>query len=467
MPRVSGFYLALLLLLPGAAGAERIKVGRRPILPVPPLILNEDTLLPARVAQSGTPLPLQECYQFAYDHQPALGSAQAKVAQAQARLGQQYALYAPSLSLELDQNFSRQSPPLLPGFPVNLLDSSTLSLQLNQTLFDFGQRRALVDAYRESLRAALFSWQGAWVQQAQKVQQAFIEQSRAEYLLAVALDNEARVASYAEVSERFYKAGIKSKIDVTQVQIQQAQAQVTVAQAQNVVGTARATLAQAMGTDVAALKSRSLRDEVFEPYTLPDHSQALQQLHHNPQVLALEAQVRFNEVSSLAQWKQLLPTVSGTASYGGQGFDVPTEVRVWTIGLTVNVPFYQPGVRPNAELFDATAAQFKKDRDSAVLGLAQQLETAYANVTGAEERSNFAAREVSIALKNFQMAYKRYSSGLSDINELINARSFLFTAQNDYVNALHDKKVAEGQLRFTQGYQPEPMIKIEGLEYAP
>jgi len=467
MSQLKGFCLALLLLLPATSAAERAKVGRRPILPVPPLILNEDTLLPPRVAQSGSPLNLEQSYQWAYDHQPALGSAQAKVAQARARLGQQYALYGPSLSLVLDQNYSRQSPPLLLGFSQNLLDSSSLSLELNQTLFDFGQRSALVDAYRESLRAALFSWQNAWVQQAQKVQQAYVEQSRAEYLLAVALDNEARVSSYAEVSERFYKAGIKSKIDVTQVQIQKAQAQVTVAQAQNLVGTARANLAQAMGTDVAELKTRSLRDEIFEPYSLPAHSQALEQLRHNPQVLALEAQVRFNEVSSQAQWKQLLPTVGGTASYGGQGFDVPTEVRVWTIGLTVNFPFYQPAVRPTAELFDATAEQFKKDRDSAVLLLAQQLETAYANVAGAENRSNFAAREVSIALKNFQMAYRRYSSGLSDINELINARSFLYAAQNDYVNALHDKKVAEGQLRLTQGYQPEPMIKIDGLEYAP
>lgn len=455
--------LALLLMVPvWAAPGKR----RHVMAPLPPIIQDDETLLPARATVNGQPLSLVEAYQLTYAHQPALGSAEAKVAQAQARLNQQYALYAPSLSFSYNKTLQRESFNL-PGLPGNLLDTSTIGLQLNQTLFDFGQRRALVDAYRESLRAALYSWQLAWVQQAQKVQQAYIEQSRAEYLLAIARDNHTRVGTYAEVSRRFYQGGIKSRVDVTQVEIQLAQAQLQVAQAVNQVRNNRAALAQAIGIDVKELEARDLRDEIFDNYPLPTPEQARDGVQRNPQVLALEAQVRFNEASSDAQWKQALPTFNGVAGYGGQGVEVPTEVRVWTIGLTLNFPFYQPTIRPTAELYDATAQQFRKDRDSAVLALLQQLESAVATVEAAQQRTTIAADEVSISLKNFQLAYKRYASGLSDLTELINARSFLFSAQNDYVNALHDKKVAEGQLRLTQGYQPEPMIQIEGLEYAP
>lgn len=426
--------------------------------------IDENSLMPNRPEQIGLPLDLAECYHIGFEHQPVLASAQAKVVQAQARLNQQYALYAPSLGYTFSRTLNRgesiNDTPLLPG---SISDSSTMQFQMNQTLFDFGQRRALVEAYRESLRAALYSWQGTWVDQSQKIQQAYIEVLRAEYLLATAQSNQQRVESYTEISRRFYLGGIKSRIDVTQAEIQVAQAKVGVAQAQNQLRVSRANLAQAMGVDLRVLETRVLRDEIFEPYRLPDRVDAIGQLERNPQVEALGAQARFNQVSSEAQWKQVLPTFQGQASYGIQGVMVPNEIRVWTLGLTVNFPFYQPNIQPTAELFEATARQLEHDRRSALLVLRQQLDTAYSNVDAAQQRSDFAAEEVTSALANFRIAYKRYASGLSDITELLNARSFLLGAQNDYVNAVHDRKVAEGQLRFTQSYQPDPVIDIDGL----
>ena len=119
----------------------------------------------------------------------------------------------------------------------------------------------------------------------------------------------------------------------------------------------------------------------------------------------------------------------------------------------------KPTVQPTAELYEATAEQLKSDRDTALLSLRQQLDQAFSDVKGTEERIQFATREVEVAQKNFQIAYKRYATGLSDITE----RSFLYTAQNDYVNAIHDKKIAEGRLRATPSYQPEPMIDLKKL----
>lgn len=460
--------LLLCLVLSSQALADPVPEKQRRKIPSMKLEtlgnIDENSLMPSRPDQLGQPLDLAECYKIGFDKQPALASAQAKVLQAQARLNQQYALYAPSLGYTFSRILNRQQSitdkPLLAG---EIADTSMMQFQMNQTLFDFGQRRALVDAYRESLRAALYSWQATWVDQSQKIQQSYIEVLRAEYLLAAAKSNQQRVESYTEISRRFYQGGIKSRIDVTQAEIQVAQAKVGVAQSQNQLRVARANLAQAMGVDLRILETRVLKDEIFEPYRLPDRVEAIGQLENNPQVKALGAQARFNQVSSEAQWKQVLPTFNSQATYGIQGVMVPNEIRVWTLGLTVNFPFYNPNIQPTADLFEATARQLEQDRKTTLLQLRQQLDTSYSNVDAAQQRSDFAAEEVTSALANFRIAYKRYASGLSDITELLNARSFLLGAQNDYVNAVHDRKVAEGQLRFTQSFQPGPAIDVDGL----
>ena len=400
-------------------------------------------ILPIRATLPGPEVTLQECLALAYERHPVIASQHQIVLQAQAALDSIWALYYPSLGI--NSSVTRQSLTAFAGGAVLPFNSYLTQLNLTQTILDSGQRREQVLSAEEGMKSAILTFQNTWINQVQQIQQAFCDTVQAELLLATTKDNLGRTKQNQTVAESFYVAGQKSKIDVTQAQTQVAQAEVRVIQAQNQIRDLRLNLAQLTGVPSSYLEGRPLENLLIQPVQEPPHEEALKRLEEHPQITSLEATARSNDALERLQWANQLPSLTGNAGYGVQGADNP-QFRFWQAGLQLNIPFYNPATEPNARRFKALADQLRHDRDTARIQLVQLLDTAYADMQAARRRVEVAAKETRLALENFRLAQRRYEATLSDITELINARSFVVNAQTDYVTALHDRKVAEGRL---------------------
>jgi len=404
---------------------------------------------------------LQWCLELAYQSHPVILSARERVVQAQASLDSVWALYYPSLGISnqvVRQGQNSLGPTIVPSWQE--LNSFVAQLTINQTILDSGQRREQVAAAEENVKAAVFNLQSTWINQVQQIQQAFCDTLQQELLLGTFKDNLYRTKVSLDISEKLYKAGQKSMVDITQARTLVAQALVQVARGENLVRDLRLQLAQLVGVPAATLDGRPLDNILLDPVVTPPRELAVQELNQNPQLTSLAAGVRSNEALERLQWANQLPSLTGSVGYGAQGTDWP-QYRFWQAGVTLNIPFYNPATEPNARQFKAIAAQLEQDKATALLRLLQLLDQAYSDVRGARERADAGAQETSLALKNFDLAQKRYEAGLSDITELINARSFVLSAQSDLVAALHDLKVAEGRMQqaravYATGTIPEP-----------
>lgn len=427
-------------------------------------------LLPARDPQ-GPALSLGRCLQLAFNSHPNLAEARSEVLQAEAAVQQVWALYYPTMGLAGSRQWqgTETSSGVLGGNLLGLSLTSPASalgvggallvnqigvaFGITQTIFDGGQRKEQLVGAREGLKSKIFGFQSTGLDQYQQIQEGYADAVEAELIAAADRDSLLRAELNRDITVRFYEDGEKARTDVTQAETQVASAEVQLAQARTDVRTARVHLAQVVGVPLASIANSTLDNLLEEPVELPDRDAAVRLLEMNPALLALEAGAAANRSMERYQWKTLLPTVTGQAGYGVAGFNIP-DVRFWTVGLQVIIPFYQPGVEPSAAKYRAQAEQLEHQRDALRLTLLETLDTAYAAVEGARQRSAAAARQLRLSVQSYWMSYKRYRGGVAEITELINARGSVGQAQTSYIQALHDAKVAQGQLAAVLGLVP-------------
>ena len=419
-----------------------------PALAEPPALqplLNQQTdLLPPMPDPGGAPLSLDECLQLAYENHPALLSSRAKVDQARAQLGQAYALYEPQMGLQIQRNFQ-----LINGQIQGVFDyvrETIMTVGTTWTVLDSGVRHTTVLAARYNVASALYNFQSAWLTQYQKIQSAYVTVLAAQLNLAIQQGNLERAQLNQRVSEQFYQAGQRGMVDVTSALSQVANAQAAIAEARNDERDARLALAAAVGVDKSKVEKAKLDDILQQEPVVLAREQALPLVDVNPALLSIDAQAAYflmqAEIADLGN----RPNLQALAGIGTTGLDLP-NVPFFQVELLLNIPFFTPGLDSQVEFYEATAKQLRHDRANVRLQLIQILDTSYADLDGAKERTAASEDEVRAALANFQLASKRYTAGLTDLSELINARSFVLQAQGDLVEALTDRATAVGKLK--------------------
>ncbi|MEW6278911.1 MAG: TolC family protein, partial [Candidatus Eremiobacterota bacterium] len=415
-----------------------------------PLLQEPVDLLPVPDSPPGEPLSFEECLRLALEHHPALKASRAQVLQARAQLGQILALYEPTLAVQASRVF--QIVDTKATRAAGLDPETQLILNVSQNLIDLKRHDQVLGA-RCSLEAALYSYQSAWFQQYQSIQQAYADVLQGELQVAIQQANLQRAQLNRTVSAQFYQAGQKGLVDVTQAETQVAQARVSVVQAENQLVNLRLALARAVGVDRSLVDQRRLEDMLQVAPRPPDRDAALALLEQNPSLRSLEAQARSFYAQAWAQEEGNLPTMAANVEVGGDGIDAPT-IPFWQFSVQLSVPLMTPGLDSAQEGLRAQAEQALHNRENTRQNLVQTMDTAYSDLQGADRRVTAAEEETRLALANFQLAHKRYTAGLTELSELINARSFVLSAQGDLVTALRDRKVAEGRLNSVTGQIP-------------
>lgn len=431
--------LALLLILALAA----LPVGADPPA-LQPLLDQQRDLLPPVGDPGGEVLTLERCLQLAYDNHPILKSNRAKVTQARAQLGQAWALYEPQMGFTIERDWQLINGELQTVF--DLVKETTMTLGTTWTVLDSGVRHTQVEAARYGVSTALYNLQSAWLTQYQDIQEAYVTVLQAQLNLAIQTGNLERAQLNQTVSDQFYTAGQKGMADVTSALSQVATARAAIAQAKNDERNARLALAQAVGVDRSVVEKARLEDILSQEPGQQDRSAALKLVDLNPALLSLDAQARNFELQAHIQTLGNKPTVSTSVGVGAQGLDLP-NVPFFEVQLFLTIPFFTPGLDSAEELALATAEQLRHDRENVRLQLVQIMDSAFADLEAAQERTSASQDAVRAALANFQLASKRYTAGLTDLAELINARSFVLDAQGDLIEALTDRKIAEGELK--------------------
>lgn len=406
-------------------------------------------------------LGLTEAVETALKQHPALQVAAANLKAAQARVEQTRSLYYP----QLNANFATAAGVggINPRFgtPAGAMLRQNLSqyaggVVANQRLFDFGFTSNLVESSELAANAQVQEIHARRAVVELNVQRVYLGSLKHRRLVQIAEETiRVRGAIKAQI-EALFRQQLKSKLDVSFVQVELTNAESALVRARNGLKASFADLNRAMG--IVGSEDYILEDIAPDIHPLPPLSSLIEQSRLHPELKKALEQRRSAEAKLKATKKQYFPTISAIASAGDyEVFDSDRRERTggwWAASAGISVPLFTGFLIEN-QVAEARAHQLAADAAAMDIEqiLTQQVTTSYLELQSLAQQIKLGEELVKTANEALQLARERYKLGLNSIVEVTQAEVSLTATQMRLAEAQYDYKIAEATLAYAIGGQ--------------
>jgi outer membrane protein len=337
----------------------------------------------------------------------------------------------------------------------------SMNFGLSWTLWDWGASLYGLKSARAQTAAAEVGVRVAQQDVVLDAKLAFFGALAADEALVVARDAEATYREHVSQTRAFHDSGLRTGIDVATAESALASVTITLSRAQSQAVSARALLAQAIGTSrggdwtlVAPPDAFDLSPDDQRRVAAPTDALTDAAWAHRPELLQLALGERANAAAVDAARGRYLPalTLGVAPSWAGPAFDALTGNL--TIGLALSYP--ASGMSPlfvHGQMREAwgNLAITRAERRAALDGIRQETVTARAQLAAARDEVAAAAVLVDAAARQRQLAEGRYTTGVGNIIELYDALLTDVNARFQRVQARLDLASARARLQHALG----------------
>src|SRR5262249_15886720 len=147
-----------------------------------------------------------------------------------------------------------------------------------------------------------------------------------------------------------------------------------------------------------------------------------------------------------------LPSLGFTGDYGDIGRTPANSHGTFSVQAKLSVPLFQ-GARIKGEVDDAQAVldRRKAEADSLQFRIEFDLRTAYLDIESASEQVRVARSAVSLADQQVVQAQDRFSAGVADSLEVIQAQQAVAVSNENYISSLFALNAARAALAHSAG----------------
>lgn len=337
---------------------------------------------------------------------------------------------------------------------------STLQANVSATVLDWSARRNLKSA-RANEQAAVLSVQGARDLVVQAVANA--------YLLVIADASRVDAAkAQVETDQALYKraqdqhtAGVVPGIDVLRAQVQlKTQQQVLLAQ-QVQFDTDKLALGRIIG--LAPGQVFHLADSVpFSPLTGITEEQALRlALEQRPDYQSSKKLVEAAQQAVAAARAEWYPTLDLNGFYGVTGPSFANSHGVFTVTGALNFNIFTGGrIRADIERARATLQQRSDELADQGAEIEVEVRDAFLNLQSAADQVAVARDNLVLANETLDQSRDRFSSGVTDNVEVVQAQGAVATANDNLIAALYAHNLAKVSLARALGLTEQGIRKF-------
>src|SRR5579863_7536182 len=385
-----------------------------------------------------------------------LGLVEASQASADMRAERMRALSAllPQLSADARQGYENLSykeiglklPPIpgLPALPstsggfgyqdarVSLAQSLYNSELRNQYRARRSDERASMLSVQDSRDVVVFAVGTAYLQVIASV--ARLETVRAQLASATELDQQTADQVRNEVSP---------EIDSIRAQVERQSTEQRLTNAANQLEKDKLTLARIIG--MAIDQEFEVSDPLaYHPLSgITSETATAEALRSRADLRSAEASLQAATFALRAQKAQRLPVVSLTADYGGGGANLGNLNQVYTIAGNISVPIYTGGrIHSDIEQAQADLARREAEYEDLKGRVAYDVRVAWLDLAASDSSANVAQRNRALAEKALLQSQDRYSNGVTNYLEVVQAQEALSGANENYIQSLFSYNVA-------------------------
>jgi len=333
----------------------------------------------------------------------------------------------------------------LPGVPtiIGPYGYSSATATINATVFSyqsiqhFKSARTAEEAarlsYNDVLDAVTLTVGNAYLQVIQD--QSHIDAQQAQVKNAKAL--------YDQALDQF-QAGTAPRIDVTRTEVQMHTEEYNLSVARNNCAVAKLALGRAIGLPLG--QQLELADTLpYADINPPTLESALGTAYASRSDFRAAINNEKSAAQSLAAAKgERYPVIAMNGNYGDVGTTFAHSHGTFTFTGGVTVPVFTGGrIKGDITQAEATLRQRKAEAENLRGQIDYDVRTAYLNLNAAKEQVDVARRNVELANDNLARSKDRFSSGVTDSVEVVQAEQSLASANDQYITSLYNHNLAK------------------------
>lgn len=419
------------------------------------------------LGQESQQFDLKLVVETALERHPSLRGAQAQVVGALAQFRQVKAGYMPRLDMTASYTQLHRDPSFTVSGMGTIVfgekDNPQLSWIVKLPLFTGGKLEGLVRQADAGAKASVLALERQKQKVALDAIVAYFNVLKARGFVKVMEDRLKALQSQRDDIAKMLERGVATRIDLLRAETGVASAQEELTKARNGEAVALAALANAMGlppeTPLQVPTSSSISNSELPDLPLDLRSAIDEALKQRPELRILEAQlVAAREGVRVAKSEQR-PQIALMLQYDAERQTIMPNLGRWLAGVMLTMNLFDGGAtkaavdkaRSDTERLEAVIAELRN-------GIALEVTNAFLTVDSAKERVKVAEKAVETALEGLRLVRLGYQNGVNTITDFLTAQSELTQAQVALVVALFDLRVAEAQLWFALGRDPESLL---------
>jgi outer membrane protein TolC len=239
------------------------------------------------------------------------------------------------------------------------------------------------------------------------------------------------------------KSEVSPEIDSLRAQVERQSAEQRLTNATNQLEKDKLTLARIIG--LAIDQEFGVTDSlVYHPLTgITNETATDDALRSRADLHGAEASVQTAAFTLRAQKAQRLPVVSVIADYGGAGANIGNFNRVYTVAANISAPIYTGG-RIRADIQQAQADLARRQAEYADLKgrVAYDVRVAWLDLSASDSSVKVAERNKSLAERALTQSQDRYTNGVTNYLEVVQAQEAIAVAGENYIESLFSYNVA-------------------------
>jgi len=332
-----------------------------------------------------------------------------------------------------------------PGVPnvIGPIGIFISGVNLSQSVFDYGAIQRM-RAGRENETAAQHSVKDARELVVLAVANAYLLTIAASARVDAAVaEVETAQALYDKAADQL-KAGTIPAIDAlrSHVELQTRQQQLIVAR--NDFAKQKLTLGRVIGLPAGQEFSLST-SAPYEPLAASTLEDDLRRAYlSRPDYLAAAEQLRAAQEVRRAATAEHYPTVNIAGNFGAAGVNVGISHSVYSIGATLGIPIFEGG-RIHADVLQSEA-QLRASRqqlDNLRGQIDYEVRSARLDLNAAADQVEVARSSVDLANQTLIQARDRFTAGVTDNLEVVQAQDSVAAANENYISSLYSHNIAK------------------------
>src|SRR5262245_2744828 len=256
--------------------------------------------------------------------------------------------------------------------------------------------------------------------------------------------------------------GLVAGIDVIRADVQASTQRQRLTAAQNDLEKTKLQLAHVIGLPVG--QAFDVVEEL--PYVpAPDMTldAALNQAYQaRPDYLAALERVKAAEADRRAIVGEMLPDVRVSADYGPLGLTPANSVNTYALVGAVNVPIFNGRTRGRLSEADADLKMRRSEAEDLKASIYYDVRSAFLDLQSSAERLQVATRSRDLASQELTQARDRFSAGVTNNLEVIQAQESVALSSEQYIEALYGYNVAKALLARGLGIAEEATRQLLG-----